>query len=120
MTMMKRLAARALPALVAGAALTLASLAPARAETFTACSVKPTPDGFVALRAKPSRDAPVIGKMLPEQIVVLDLKNYEYVRSGGWISLSWFPGEAMPNRGDKGYDKVRRGWASYELIDDCG
>ena len=54
----------------------LALAGAARAETFTACSVKPTKDGFVALRAKPSHDAPVIAKMRPEQIVLLDLKNY--------------------------------------------
>ena len=109
-----------IPIVLAVGFASLALASAARAETFTACSVKPTKDGFVALRARPSHDAPVVAKMRPEQIVVLDLKNHNYVRSGGWISLSWFPGEAMPNPGEDGYDKVRRGWASYELIDDCG
>ena len=92
----------------------------ARAEVFPVCSVRATKDGFVALRAAPGKDAPVVARMRPGQMTVLDVKNYEPVRSGGWVSLSWFPGEIMPDRGEEGYEKVRRGWASYELIDDCG
>ncbi len=107
-------------ALAFGGLVAAAVQASAGAETFAACSVKPTKDGFVALRARPAHDARVVAKMRPEQVVVLDLKNREYVRSGGWVSLSWFPGEAMPNPGDIGHDRVKRGWASYELIDDCG
>jgi len=92
----------------------------AQAEIFSVCTVQKTKDGFAALRAAPSRDAPVVAKMRAEQIVVLDVRNGKFVRSGGWVSLSWFPGVEMPNPGDPGFDKVRRGWASWELVDECG
>lgn len=94
--------------------------APARAEVFHICSVRETKDGFVALRAAPRKDAPVVAKMVPGQMTMLDVKNYKPVKSGNWVRLSWYPGETMPDPGEPGYDKVKRGWTSYELIDDCG
>ena len=92
----------------------------ARAEVFHICSVRETKDGFVALRSAPKKDAPVIAKMIPGQMTVIDVKNYKPVKSGNWVSVSWYPGEVMPDPGEPGYDKVKRGWMSYELIDDCG
>jgi len=111
---------RSAVSLAAAAMLALCAAAPARAEVFSICSVRETKDGFVALRAAPRKDAPVVAKMVPGQMTVLDVKNYKLVKSGNWVSLSWYPGEVMPDPGEPGHDKIRRGWTSYELIDDCG
>lgn len=91
-----------------------------RAEIFSACTVLPTPDGFVALRDRPSPSGRLIAKMHPGEIVVIDVKDGRLVRSGGWARVSHFPGEAMPNPGELNYAKVRRGWAKDKLIDECG
>lgn len=101
-------------------ALTAAFAGAARAEVFHICSVRETKDGFVALRSAPKKDAPVVAKMVPGQMTVIDVKNYKPVKSGNWVSVSWYPGEVMPDPGEPGYEKVKRGWMSYELIDDCG
>ncbi len=98
----------------------LAVAAPAQAEVFPICSARETKDGYVALRAAPRKDAPVIARMVPGQMIVIDVKDYKAVSKGGWISVSWFPGEVMPDKGEDGYDKIRRGWMSKELVDDCG
>lgn len=100
--------------------LGLGCAAPAGAEVFHICSARETKDGFVALRSAPKKDAPVVAKMIPGQMIVIDVKNYKAVKSGNWLSVSWFPGEVMPDRGEAGYEKVRRGWMSAELVDDCG
>jgi len=92
----------------------------AKAEIFSACSVLPTPDGFVALREKPSPSGRLIAPMHPGEIVVIDVKDNDFVRSGGWVRVSYFPGEAMPNPGDPGFEKVKRGWAKDKLVDECG
>jgi len=102
------------------AALTAAFAGAAQAEVFHICSVRETKDGFVALRSAPKKDAPVVAKMVPGQMTVIDVKNYKPVKSGNWVSISWYPGEVMPDPGEPGYEKVKRGWMSYELIDDCG
>ena len=92
----------------------------AQAEVFHICSARQTKDGYVALRAAPNKDAALVAKMVPGQMIVLDVKDYKPVKRGGWVSVSWFPGEVMPDKGEDGYDKVRRGWMSHELVDDCG
>ena len=101
-------------ALLAGAATG------AKAEIFSVCSAMPTPDGFVALRDSPSPSGRLLAKIHPGEIVVIEVKNNAYVRSGGWARVSYFPGEEMPNPGDKGYEKVKRGWAKDKLVDECG
>lgn len=104
------------------AAIALALLAPsgAQAEIFSACSAKATRDGFVALRDRPSPSGGLIARMHPGEIVVIEVKNNDFVRSGGWVRVSYSPGEAMPNPGDPGFEKVKRGWAKDRLIDECG
>lgn len=110
-----------LQSIALAAALCLGGLTgAAQAEVFHICSARETKDGFVALRAAPKKDAPVVAKMVPGQMIVIDVKDYKAVSKGGWISVSWFPGEVMPDKGEDGYDKIRRGWMSKELVDDCG
>ncbi|HRE20367.1 MAG TPA: hypothetical protein PKW21_04960 [Rhabdaerophilum sp.] len=102
-------------------ALVLAvSLSGARAEQFTVCTVMKTSDGFAALREKPSRDAKMIVKMLPGEIVDMELRNGKVIKQGKWFRIAHFPGVEMPNPGDPGYEKVRRGWAHGSVFDECG
>lgn len=109
-----------LKSILLAAVLASAFASAAQAEVFHICSVRETKDGYVALRSAPKKDAPVIAKMMPGQMTVIDVKNYKPVKSGNWVSVSWYPGEVMPDPGEPGYEKVKRGWMSYELIDDCG
>jgi len=102
------------------AALALVSAGGARAEIFNVCSVMATPDGFVALRDSPSLSGQLLAKMHPGEIVVIEVKDGRLVRSGGWARVSHYPGEAMPNPGEPGYEKVKRGWAKDRLVDECG
>lgn len=92
----------------------------ARAEQFTVCTVMKTSDGFAALREKPSRDARMIVKMLPGEIVDMELKDGKVIKQGKWFRIAHFPGIEMPNPGDPGYEKVRRGWAHGSVFDECG
>ncbi len=100
--------------------LLAAGLASARAEQFTVCTVMKTSDGFAALREKPSRDGKMIVKMLPGEIVDMELKNGKVIKQGKWFRIAHFPGVEMPNPGDPGYEKVRRGWAHGSVFDECG
>jgi hypothetical protein len=104
----------------AAIALALLAAGGAQAEIFSACSAKATRDGFVALRDRPSPAGGLLARMRPGEIVVVEVKNNHVVRSGDWLRVSHFPGEAMPNPGDPGFEKVKRGWAKDKLIDDCG
>lgn len=103
-----------------GVALLLCFATGAKAEIFSACSVMPTPDGFVALRDAPSPSGRLIAKMHPGEIVVIDVKDGKLVRVNGFARVSHYPGEAMPLPGEKEFAKVQRGWAKDKLVDECG
>lgn len=109
-----------LSTLTLGMALAISTASAADAEIFSACSVMPTPDGFVALRDRPSPTGRLITKMHPGEIVVIDVKDNKLVRVNGFARVSHYPGEAMPLPGEKEFAKVRRGWAKDKLVDECG
>jgi hypothetical protein len=94
----------------------------ARAEIFNACGIKPTKDGFAALRDKPSPTARLVTRMKAGEVLVIDLnkKKDGVVKSGKWFRVAHYHGEAMPNPGDPGYKDVNRGWVHTDLVDDCG
>jgi hypothetical protein len=92
----------------------------ARAELFTACTVMPTADGFVALRAKPSLKGRILARMRAGEVVVIETKNGKYVESGSWIRVSHYPGEEMPLPSDAEFKDVRTGWAKSRFVDECG
>jgi Bacterial SH3 domain len=85
---------------------------PARASLF--CYVKPTDDGFVALRRAPRVSAPMVGRMKAGDEVQLGLG-----RNGKWIEVYWWHGD---DRLEKGFHtKAGRGWVVRRLIEDeCG
>ncbi len=95
-------------------------LSGARAEQFTVCTINKTSDGFAALREKPSRDAKMLVKMLPGEIVDMQKKGGDVIKKGKWFYIAHFPGVEMPNPGDPGYEKVRKGWAHTSVFDECG
>jgi hypothetical protein len=85
---------------------------PARASLF--CYVKPTADGFVALRRAPRVTAPMLGRMKAGDEVQLGLG-----RKGKWIEVYWWHGD---DRLEKGFHtKAGHGWVVRRLIEDeCG
>lgn len=107
-------------ALLLSLLLPLFATAGARAEIFSACSVLPTPDGYVALRDSPSPSGRLLARMHPDEIVVIDVKGHDFVRSDGWLRVSHYPGPAFPARGAPEFAKVRRGWAKDRLVGECG
>jgi hypothetical protein len=104
----------------AAVALAFCSASGAKAEIFSVCSALPTPDGFVALRDSPSPSGRLIARMHSDEIVVIDVKGGKLVRSGGWLSVSHYPGPAFPKPGDPDFGRVRHGWAKDRLIGECG
>jgi hypothetical protein len=90
------------------------------AEARYACAVKPTRDGFVALRAGPSTQRPIIARMkVHEMVGLLHPDKEEIVRSGDWLFVRWYPGtrrtaDSTPDMDEK---KARAGWVRDSLID---
>ena len=87
---------------------------------FFVCTVKPTPDGFVALRSGPAAESRMITRITPGQMVVIERKGYVAVKSGNWFRVSHHPGTVFPNPGDPEYKNVQKGWVNSRLIEDCG
>lgn len=92
------------------AAATLATTADASAALD--CELKKTPDGFVALRDKPTSSSSVLRKLDPK---------VHYVRLGGsgavtsaWAAVTVFR-HASP-----GINPIGKGWVSAALLDMCG
>lgn len=98
-------------ALRLAAALLLLAIAPVSATEF--CGLRPTADGFVALRAAPSTKARLLARMRVGDEVLAQ----QGVR-GGWVEVLWWRGDT---RLTHGFRTGRRGWAVQSLIDDlCG
>jgi hypothetical protein len=87
---------------------------------FFVCTVKPTSDGFVALRSAPSAASRMITQIIPGQMVVIERKGYVAVQSGNWFRVAHHPGAVFPNPGDPEYKNVQKGWVNSRLIEDCG
>lgn len=92
----------------------------ARAEVFNVCEIRETSDGFVALRQAPTTSSAIVARMLPGHVLVIEKKGNGLVLSGKWFKASYYPGEAMPNPGDPGFDKIRKGWVHTSVVGDCG
>jgi hypothetical protein len=87
---------------------------------FFVCTVKPTPDGFVALRSGPSATSRMITRIIPGQMVVIERKGYIAIQSGNWFRVSYHPGKVFPNPGAPEYKDVRKGWVNSRFVEDCG
>ncbi len=111
-----------LPGLAALAlALTVGMANRAGATIGNACEVKETPDGFVAIRAKPSAKAALVSKAKPGQLLEIQQgKNRKPVASGLWWRVRHYPGDTALSPGDKDYHLVRDGWIHSKLVGDCG
>jgi hypothetical protein len=83
------------------------------------CDVKPTDDGFVALRAAPSPKGFVITRMRPGNAInLLHPPDYDdLVRSGSWLFVAYFP--SVSDIPDEARDEAVRGWVAERLLD-CG
>lgn len=84
------------------------------------CEVRPTPDGFAALRAGPSADARLIARMKSGHSVHLRARNQgEVIRSGPWTQVIYWNGELyIPSQPE--FRTGRIGWVAQRLIGDCG
>ena len=89
-------------------------LAPAPAAATLFCTVLASPDGFVALRAAPSRHARLIARMQPgDDVQALEGKRHAWEEVYHWHGLDRLD---PANRGDR-----RHGWAwSRYISDECG
>ena len=94
----------------------LAGAGPAQASLF--CELKPTKDGFVALRAAPSPAARMIQRMRPGDEIMMGQG-----RKGAWIEVSYWRGGRFARGGSPGGDPpTDRGWMHSGLVaeDSCG
>lgn len=98
----------------ASLALLLLAVGNQRAAATAFCNLKPTADGFVALRAAPAPTAKLIGRMTSRDEVLLGQGE-----KGDWIEVTWWRGD---DRHTKGYDrKAGHGWVNRKLIgEECG
>ena len=87
---------------------------------FFVCSVKPTSDGFVALRSGPSAQSRMITRIVPGEMVVIERKGSVAIESGNWSRVSHYPGEVFPKPVDPAYKNVRKGWVNSRFIAECG
>lgn len=97
------------------AALLALTAAPASANFV--CDFLPMPDGFVALRAEPSAQAPLIARIEPGHIVLLLLGS---PASGEWRQVTHWPDGRVPEETEPRFREGRRGWVERRLFEDCG
>lgn len=102
-----------------GAAFALALLGgmvalPNLASATAFCNVKPTADGFVALRSGPAASAKMLGKMSAEDEVMIGQR-----RKGDWLEVTWWKGDDRHVKGFKASSGT--GWVHRKLIEEeCG
>lgn len=109
------MSAKRLTILAAGLALSAVNLLTASPAAATAyCNLKPTADGFVALRAAPASSAKLVGRMTSRDEVLIGQGE-----KGDWIEVTWWRGD---DRHTKGYDrKSGHGWVHRKLVgEECG
>lgn len=100
----------AMPLLLIGVSM------PARASLF--CELKPTRDGFVALRAGPGANTRVVERMRFDDEVMLGVR-----RKGAWVEVTyWRGGRFVSGTKPVGDPPTARGWMSATLLkeDSCG
>lgn len=99
--------------------LALLAAATATAEARYACAVKPTPDGFVALREGPSIRNKMIARMRPQELVnIMHPDTEDLKRSGDWLWARWYPGtRRTADHTPTGDERtVRSGWVHDQFI----
>lgn len=82
------------------------------------CELKKTPDGFIALRAGPSADARLIGRMAPG-----DHLQVHSEEKGQWTRATWWKRSVYKDGVLVGRHKPHgRGWmnATFIVPDSCG
>jgi hypothetical protein len=106
---------------VAVLAILLAIATPDRALATYVCTVQPSPDGFVALRAKPSADGEILAKGKEgEALVIQQRANGDWIEDGSWVQVFHFPGEVIPEKEAPDYNLGRVGWMHRRYVSDCG
>jgi uncharacterized protein YraI len=101
---------RAFPLLLLAGASLLAG-GPAGATQY--CSVLKSPDGFVALRAGPGTNFPVVARMKEDdEVRALDGQK------GPWMQVHHWHGQERHD--DATRSKYRKGWAHKRYIGECG
>lgn len=106
---------------IIAAALTLTFLHANDANATVVCTVQPSPDGFVALRAKPAEDAEVMVKaQAGDAIVIQQNANGDWIEDGKWLSVFHYPGEIVPEATDPEYANGKIGWMYRSFVSDCG
>ncbi len=84
-----------------------------------ACAVKPTSDGFVALRDGPSARHAMIARMRAHELLdTMDETTEDRVISGNWIRVTWYAGTRrtafrIPERAQRA---GRVGWMHRDLL----
>lgn len=108
-------------ALIAAGAFALMMSPTCDANATYVCTVQKSPDGFVALRAKPSEDGDVITKAQPGDAIVIQQKsNGDWIEDGTWVSVFHYPGEVIPEESDPEYNNGKIGWMHRSFVSDCG
>jgi hypothetical protein len=114
--MMQRISALTLAAgLIGGALLGAGS---ARATEF--CDIRPTPDGFMALRERADAKGQLVARMKAGDEVML---NNIVAEKNGWTRVYWWKGGRFTDNGAfKGLSKANgEGWVNSRLLgDECG
>ena len=113
---LKRLAVLSLGAGLIGGALFGGGSA--RATEF--CDIKQTPDGFMALRERPSAKGKLVARMKTGDEVMI---NNIVAEKNGWTRVYWWKGGRFNDAGAfKGLSKVdAQGWVNSKLLgDECG
>lgn len=88
---------------------------PARASLY--CEIRPTRDGFVALRGGPAVAAPLRERMRPGDEIRLGQRS-----RGDWVEVAYWRGGRFANGDAAGGPPTAEGWMNRRLIarDSCG
>ena len=107
------------PGCIAALALGLAAIAPQSASARYICEIKPTRDGFVALRDGPGPAHKMIARMnRGESVGLLHPPDYEgIVRRGNWLKVTWQSGRMFATPNKKAATPEHTGWVNDGLID---
>ena len=85
------------------------------------CLVQKSPDGYVALRAKPGADGSLLVRAkLGEAVVIQKDADGNQIVSGHWLRVMHFPDTVVPPKSDPTYKRGRIGWMHRRYIDECG
>ncbi len=100
------------------AALGALASSPAGATGY-ACAIKPSSDGFVALREGPSTRQPIIARTRAHELVdTMDAETEDRIISGNWIRVTWYAGtrRTAASIPDVTQRTGRVGWINRDLL----